>query len=163
MPKPKEPITNVHINGLTSHSFALCCEHGGARYHVWIDRATMQPGPILFKNAPSQVKQGEPGYFHTRKLDRNGAFGRIVFPLMWQAMKDARLYEKACEDDAAKEAAQEAEQAEALRRYRIEQAAPDLYAALRAIIETYGGTLGVIDGFDMQQAQAALAKADGKL
>lgn len=139
MPKPKEPLTNVHISSLSRRSFALNCEHGGARYHVWIDRTTMQPDPILFKNAPSQVKQGDTGYFHTRKLDRNGAFGRIVFPLMWQAMKDERLYEKACEDDAAKEAAQEAERAVARRRYRIEQAAPDLYAALRLAVANSPG------------------------
>lgn len=53
--KTKPEITNiaVELSYLGSKTFPLSCDYDGARYHLWIEAATMQPEhDILYKNPP---------------------------------------------------------------------------------------------------------------
>lgn len=161
MAKAKE-ITDVGVGGSEhSSTYWLGCVYDGARYHVWINKATHQPDETtLYKNPPLGVEKGDPGHYWTRKLDLNGATGRMLLPAMLAA-RDAQGLVQKWRDELAVKAAEELRVAEEARKAeRIEAAAPDLYAALEQIKRL--GTEATQDPAEAGRIRAALVEIADK-
>lgn len=96
MPK----ITNVEVGLYSQHAdFVLSCHSGDARYHVWLSRENRLINKVdgkatLFKNS-IQTERNKPGYFQTRKLDPEAAFGKAVIEQMMAQAQAGDLFTKA--------------------------------------------------------------------
>jgi len=158
------PITNVHVDCLsTIGRAALGWEYGGARYHVWIDTgeqpAKWAPDKV-YKNPPLGIKSGDPGNFHTRRLNpRAGANAAMLSEAVrqvieWGLVVQAKVAEQAKEEQAHA-AALAAEAAE-----RVRDAAHDLLAVVRMVADLYQpGKTHTLDAVQ-EAARAAIASAE---
>lgn len=135
-------ITNVTVTTSEYGDFALGCECGGARYHIWLDRETRQArpanlsdpraddGPVIFKN--SLAKREEPGYFQTRKLSGDAVFGKALIAKMMAEAIAGDLFTKAL-DEVRREIEKELLENEiAATKKVIEPLAGQMLTALRA-------------------------------
>ncbi len=139
-------ISKIGLSG-TEYSIAVSCEYDGARFHIWLNPKTLKPNgdQTLYKN--SIPERGEPGSFDTRKLDQNGATGRIIVPAM--LAKAAKL--KGAHDAKMKMERwhQEAGWEDANREEAVRKAAPALLAALKSLAESAQITVSAFDGEDL--------------
>lgn len=123
---------------------SLSCEHGGARYHVWLDHEFALSGDILYKNPPLGAKVWGPGYYNTRKLNTASAFGSVLVADMQRQMDERGLREKAAGDLQARKAAEAKAHAESVLAQRKEDASDELFDVLNEAIEAtqqWGGDL----------------------
>jgi hypothetical protein len=113
--------------------WSMSCDYAGARFHFWIDPKTQQPGMTLYKNPKlndrgTYRQRGDEGWFETRKLNTERGVSRIMVQQM-MAMLPMLLPDAQAERDA-KLAQAQAEQAQAERLHRMQEAAPEMHALL---------------------------------
>ena len=154
-------VTNVKVTNYDPHSlkFALCCEYGGARYHVWCIEHPNAYEDCLYKNPPRSIDYGAPGYFKTRRLSTDSAFGRrLIGDMIFECVR-LKLVDKA--RAALFEEAEKAriEREKAARIHRVKMAGPELYKALVRIVREFdcGRTP---TASDVSAARDAVAKAE---
>lgn len=109
---------------------ALACEFGDARYHIWIDRKTLEMEPEIYKNPARDLRRDHPDYFNTRKLRRGSEFTDGLVAAMFHALKTDDLLAKCAEKDAKAEAERLEKAHEEYRQECIRNAAPALLEAL---------------------------------
>lgn len=153
-------VGNVECGPANGDRVGLSCVHGGARYHVWLHPATMDPGGTLYKNPPRGVSQLDDGYFHTRKLGVSSRFALSLIASMLEVYRRDDLLGRFKAEQAREEADRQARNAERDRVHRITMAAEDLYDACKVALKA-------IAGHDAFQSQAdalgrAIQKAEGK-
>jgi hypothetical protein len=123
----KLEITNHKMGGSAQGNLWVGCEHGGSRYHVWVNPETLTPiGVTLYKNPITPDPQKRHRTIH---LDLTRGFGAKLGPIILsnvQALhKEWKVQHDAEEQEKQNKRAQE-QHAELVRR-----AAPDLLSALR--------------------------------
>ncbi len=163
----------VSISHYSRHGkqVALNWKTSEARYHVWVNRETLNPVAdlvgrrgVCYKNAI--VDRGQPGHFETRHLSLNSKPNAEAFARAQQIARNNKLVEVLLAHEAAEhERKVEAEQ-QAIRLRRIEEAGPDLLAALRAIVSDYKSLTDLSKAGDVahmmaRRAQAAIARTVG--
>ena len=85
----------VEVTCSESSAYALACVCNGAAYHVWLDRNTRAlEKPVLYKNSLAKSRT-DVGYFNTRKLSTESAFGAELVRRMLEIATRDRLFEKA--------------------------------------------------------------------
>jgi len=125
-------IENVKLRSRMNGRVALLCDCKNARYHVWLDPKTMDPGDTLCKN--SIVARGHPDYFDTRRLETTSAPSQKIIDAMIAVCKSEGLLEKFVVKER-KDKAKQQKEAEAYRRIRrIREAAPRMFDLLRDLI-----------------------------
>jgi hypothetical protein len=148
----KKEVRNVELKGGSAYSdWSLSCVYGddNARYHVWLSRDTLElrrsssGDATLYKNAGRRddgtlKKRGDAGHFHTRKLDADGAIGRIVVPAM--LAKVPELLPAAKQRIADADAAEEGKYAIVRRKNRMTDCAAELYALVLLALDASTGS-----------------------
>jgi hypothetical protein len=151
-------ISNVAVESPHDHpNYALRCEFEGNVYQVWIDVKTGEPDPVMYKGPPTNLSRSDPGFFHPRKLDLNGALGRKLYPAMVAARDEQNLVQQWRDRLAAAEASEQAARDEELARQRVKEAAPALLKALQQIMALGAGA--TITEAVLAVGAAALAEA----
>jgi hypothetical protein len=126
--------------------------HANARYHVWIDPDSLdvQKGagcktPSLYKNPPLGVKQFQPEYFYTRKLDCSRGPSKLLVDAAMRVVREDGLVDKArqaAEQDAKDQVAAEEEwQINERADKRVRDAAYEMLATLTQILVQYDAGL----------------------
>lgn len=152
---------NIHVAGIYAGNAAANFEMDGARYHIWFNIDTMEPQSTLYKNPPHGVNRHTPGHFDTRHLDATNKKNKPLVDALFAHIREHGLLEAAIGKEAAKKAQQDAEIMDAYRRKVKERAGPDLYDALRGLLDAEGdGYLPPENDPRMKAARAALAKAE---
>jgi hypothetical protein len=131
----KEP-TDFHATYSLYGQPSVGCNFDGARYHVWLDRETLEFSETLYKNPPLGVEHRGPGWFATRRLDINSKANSIVV----EALKEraVELVAAAKTEEEEKERVRLAAAAEEYRIHRINKYGVELLAALEDMVAAFG-------------------------
>lgn len=127
-------ITNVDCSGrgIGDGTVGLGCRFEDARYHIWMHPVTLDPGEILYKNA--LVARDHQNYFNTRRLKTSSQFSQGLIAAMLEVYKRENLLSKLEAKEIQDEVKRKAENEAVIRGERIKEAAPELLAALKAIL-----------------------------
>lgn len=123
--------------GLGDGTVALGCHYEGARYHIWLTPATLDPGDLLYKNCLEDRKH--PDYFNTRHLRISSMFAQELIASMLHAYKTKGLLAKFEVEEAKEEADRKAKNEASARLARMKEASEAMYAEL---VEIGKGLLG---------------------
>ena len=166
----------VSISHYSRHGkqVALNWKTSEARYHVWVNRETLNPVAdlvgrrgVCYKNAI--VDRGQPGHFETRHLSLNSKPNAEAFARAQQIARNNKLVEVLLAHEAAEHERRRLGSRpgrHVQRDRRIEEAGPDLLAALRAIVSDYKSLTDLSKAGDVahmmaRRAQAAIARTVG--
>jgi hypothetical protein len=152
---------NVRVEHVSNSKAAACFEMDGARFHVWFNTDILEREHILYKNPPQGTGSRDPGYFATRRLDATNRANKVLVDGVFQEIKERGLIEAAKEAQAAEQAKIKEANEAAYRRRLKKEAGPELYEALKELLEAQGdGWMPPEDDPRMRAARAALAKAE---
>lgn len=77
----------------------ISCECDGHRYHVWLNSVNMPVDSVMYKNPPLGAKPHTEGYFYTRRLSIDSAFGGALLKQMMDKAVADDLFSKALVDE----------------------------------------------------------------
>lgn len=134
-------------------SWQLSCEYDGARYHVWIDKNTLQwePDAVLHKNPPLEAAYQTAGWFPTIHCNLHSKRSQIILDGMFDALKTLKLREAGEKKLAETIAKEEIDHANGRRQQAIYDNASTFHIALVAIeaklrpLKTSGESIDSID------------------
>lgn len=148
-------IGNIELSGSEHGKIAVSCEYGGARFHLWINRETLQPvDNVLYKNPPSGTEYQGPGYFKTRQLDQTKGLGKTLVPVMLAAIPG--LHPGFLTSLAENAAQAERERQATIRLHMAREAALVMLDALKGL--SSGVQRLLEDGSDTARTPAAIAE-----
>lgn len=147
--KTLQNITGIFAGEPSGSSISLHWEYEGARYHVWLNRETLEvkegpfssfaTKPVLYKNPLKGVKSGHADWFPCRHLDATKIDNKRMIDFVMACAARDQLVEKALEAYAAKEKAQLAAMEARDRMNALEKEAPELLKLLdRCLSEVVG-------------------------
>lgn len=141
--KLKHEVKDVQVllHGSFQPDYTLGCAYDGARYHVWVERATLQiqsrthdKGPKIYKNPPLGTpyerfpKKGS-AYFRTRELGVQTDFGTALIVEMRRIADRDQLWKKAEDERIEAERVQAEAHRVAVANTKAKEAGPQLLAA----------------------------------
>lgn len=143
----------------------LGCEFEGARYHIWLNHTTLNPGDVVYKN-PLTEDRKDPAHFRTRRLRTSSQWSRRLIASMLEIYKDKNLLESFEAQEAKADADREAKNAAADKLERIHNAAPDMHRIVSVLekwfqhADSVSGSALVFGDSDqtLRQALQAVAK-----
>lgn len=107
------------------------------RYHVWLDRKTRGlRDNTLYKNPPTGTPHKGPGYFDTRELNVLSEANIDAYMLVWKTAAENNLFELAEQKIVAERELERLRMENAARDRRIRGAGPELFEALRNLLDT---------------------------
>jgi hypothetical protein len=157
--KPAAP-TNVRLSSKLGGKLSLVCEYDGARYHVWVDPATLAHDGDLYKNPPLGTPTHSPDYFRTRTLDAKAKANARLIDAMLAIAKQEDALGKFHTRWAQTKQEQDAAQARRNSEQRVRDSAPELLEALQEMNRLAKGPAG---GVDVAAKRAAIALADAAI
>lgn len=145
----------------------VSCQFKGHQYHFWMNPQTLKVDETLFKNPLPSIERNAPGFYHTRKLKTDKHFGRALIAAMLEVYEENKLYQKLQAKEKAEAEKMEAQQRKAHQERMIQEAAPELYEALKEVVRLLPSDQDKLMklGLDswIYSAKAALDKAEDKL
>ena len=152
---------NVRVENIGGPKASACFEMDGARFHIWFKPITLEREDILYKNPPQGTGSRDPGYFPTRRLDATTRANKTLVDGVFKEIEERGLIQKAQDAHAAEQAKIKEANEAAYRRRLKKEAGPELYEALKELLEAQGdGWMPPEDDPRMRAARAALAKAE---
>jgi len=157
-------ISNINVNAYATQYSIDWSDKKGNRYHVWLDRTTRRRrDDTLYKNPPTGTKHKGEGYFPTRRLDVTNKANLTTFEYAMQEATRLGLFEKEEQHIADKVAAEKAANYIKYVEHCKKEAGPELYAALRNLLEDGSFNLHMDRTRELiAKASVALALAEKK-
>lgn len=140
--------------------WALSCVYDGARYHVWIDKNTLQwqPDAKLYKNPLERPKGDTSPTVHCNLHSKRS---QKILDGMFAAIKTLKLREAGEKKLAETIAKEEIDHAADVRKTAIHAAGPQFHEALRKIEAALRGANGFGEEFKKESiAEAYKISAD---
>lgn len=157
-------LTNVHVDCLDSDRSggAVGWEADGAHFHMWVKLPDLSHNGVIFKNPPPDLKSYDRGYFRTRKLNADARQWVPIVDAVFAEVRERGLVAAAFAEEDRKKAEARRQYAEYLALKLKQDAAADLFAALRDLTiaaEAAGWDLDKQNAPILNAAREALAKA----
>jgi hypothetical protein len=140
-----------------------------ARFHIWFDYKTMERDGCLYKNPPHGVAHRGPGYFQTRTLDATNPTNAPIVTALFAEIEERKLIQAKIEEMKARDLEQEAAMLAKMREYQKQQTGPELYDALKGLMDYLSEAGATIPPGNRTQflerwnaAKAAIAKAEAE-
>lgn len=126
--------TNIELD-LSEHGrHSISCEIDSHRFHLWLDRGTMEPSDdTVFKNPPNGTPHRGDGWYNTRHLTRLTGQGKVAADAMLAALPGLLPAAQAKLEEEVKAAARL--QAENHKLHRAGQAGPQLVKEVRVLLD----------------------------
>lgn len=129
-------IEQIHVTRSLSTEYCLGWTINKMRYHVWLDCKTRRMhDDTIYKNPPEGVQHRGPGYFPTRHLKASDKVNQRMMAYVLNEAARLDLFAIADHEKQIKDDHEAALQRERARVYRIKEAGPVLYSALRHLVD----------------------------
>ena len=145
-------MTNVWVR-YDPNQVVLGCVWNGARYHVWLDRRTLQMKEMVLYKNPNPLGAGK-----TRELNASVQTNADLIAAMRKEAERLNLFTAAYFEAEAGEAKERQNEEETRRKHRLMEAAPELGKALKELFVHYAAGSDY-SGPLWTQAQKALIQA----
>ena len=152
-------VSNVSIAGHELNGrVALTCDFEGALYHVWLLPENRDVGALLYKNPRAGVHINGPGYFKTRFLSITSTRSKKIIEAMLAVCDASDLIAGWRERERVRVADEIAVREKVIAAVRMEEAAPQLLAALTNLVARVEHLPGA-PPHELQKARLAIADA----